>query len=174
MNYFDKYNYNLFDMTGEQLTDLMIELVDHWWEDESRYVFHYFNPRHDSSEVFFSLKPKPKRKQPGNGLLVIGNEPCRWSDMRRFVEGSHFSSCWSNYLHQYFDRRTFFKAENKACVLLSFEIARRAYIESRFLYPVTRQMTISAIRTVMSLEVKNSKIKVVCLVLILFMQILKP
>lgn len=156
MNNFNYYNRNLYDVTGSHLTETLIELAeDERWQNKDTYYFYNFFPTHVSDQSLdpenscFKLIAQPTHNQPGSGRIYFHGEDPSWKDLEEFVQDSAFREIWKNYKSNELKGKDFTDPNDQACVLLSYEIARRVKVDPE-LYPVTREQTIEAIDKVMS------------------------
>ena len=160
MQRLDYYHYNLHGRSGNDLKDVMIDLVeDKRWKKNQTYFFYNFIPSGDFDEIpesedyCFKIDAKWTKNQPGSGYIDFHQKPSTWSALKKYVEKPTFPNSWRDYSDNVLNKTNFTEPYNIANVLLSFEIARRVKISSD-LYPVTRSMTETAIDMVMSFQEK--------------------
>ena len=86
------YNYNLHGMSGNDLKNLMIDLVeDKRWKEKQTYFFYNFKPDSDSDKIpdvedyCFKINATPTENQPGSGHIDFHQEPSSWSALEKYV-----------------------------------------------------------------------------------------
>ena len=148
----DYHNYNIYDKNGEELVKILIDLVENKnWIEGKNYFFHAYPG--DSKKIprpinyCFMILPHPKRVQVRSGVVKFQEKAPTWSDLKPFVKHPVFPGFWKTFLRTKIKDTNFEDPRNQACVLLCFEIARRASIEAD--YPLNRDMTRRAIDKVM-------------------------
>ena len=146
------YNYNIYEKNGEQLLEELINLVEseRWYQGQN-YYFHAYpsasivvpNPRN----YCFIIYPKNPIRQVRNAYLDFHKIPSSWDDLEDVVNDIEFPEFWQEFLEEQIGSKRFTDRYIIACVLLCFEIARRASFEED--YPLTREMIQDAIDEVM-------------------------
>ena len=149
------YNYNIYENNGEQLLEELINLVENKPWDQGRHTNYYFHAYPSASTVVpnprnycFIIFPKENSiHQIRNAYLDFHKIPSSWDDLEDVVNDIEFPEFWQEFLEEQIGSKRFTDRYIIACVLLCFEIARRASFEEN--YPLTREMTQDAIDKVM-------------------------
>lgn len=153
--YAERLNWNIRGQSGSQLTlEMVLMVVQRKWNRGVEYNFYDCVGKSDPDDIprdslCFTIKPNPTSNQPGNGLVDFQSRRITSNDLRSAVQNIDFPYIYEDYKKYEINRMDFTDLNHMACVLLSFEIARR-YDPDNDTYPIDGRMTESAIRRVMS------------------------
>ena len=151
-------------LTGQGLIGYLSNLVDFEWNEVWKALF-YTEEIGFNYFPLFVIEANPTRQQPGNGLVQIRNNNNNLisytystnpaNGVLNAILSPFFPEFWKNFMTKEFGfSRLDMSQEIAACILLTFEIARRTGNDQNQL---TRQQVSEAIYKVMNFLFSNTR-----------------
>ena len=157
-------------LTGKGLLQCLTNLVDKKWKNLEKVLFYTQQPD-EFSKPLFVIEVVSTKIEPGNGLVKIRTHndkllsysfsQSKKNGVQETILSTAFMKCWDSFWIKPFESSKLVMTKKEAaCILLTFEIARRTKNEKKQL---KRKQVSDAIFRVMNLDNLNHYQYLVCI-----------